>query len=81
MRHGEMVDYWPDGKTTKRVAPFDGGKVDGVVREYHRDGTIRKKTPYRDDLRHGVERRYTAKGEVREEVRWENDDLIEDADE
>ena len=80
-RHGEMVDYWPDGKTTKRVAPFDDGKVRGVVREYHRDGTIRKEAPYRDDLRHGVERRYTAKGEVREEVRWENDERIEDADE
>ncbi|MDR0700329.1 MAG: hypothetical protein LBG28_14110 [Tannerella sp.] len=70
--HGEVIEYYSDGKTVKTHAVMKNGKPDGVAERFSQDG---KKT-YEKDMKEGVadgyERNYADDGTVVFETFYRN---------
>ena len=75
-RDGVMTDYWPETGKPKRVIPYDKGKVDGVVREYYRNGQLKREMIFKDDVMHGIEKQYEADGTLVRTRYWKDDDRV-----
>lgn len=73
-RDGEMIDYYP--RKPKRIAPFENGQVNGVVREFYESGKLRSETPFRRDELHGVEKHYDENGEVTRTRYWLEGEMV-----
>lgn len=62
--NGELVRYYPDGKTVKERANMKNGKADGVTETYSEEGKLTYEKGLRDGTDNGPERRYSNDGEL-----------------
>ncbi len=69
-RVGDLKDYWPGTEQLKKVIPYREGLVHGTVRDYYKDGKIKRETQFRDDLMHGEDKHYLPDGTVERASRW-----------
>ncbi len=75
-RDGELIDYWPETGNQRRVLHYDNGTVQGTVREFYPDGSLRREIPFVDDMMHGEEKRYREDGEPDRSQFWIRGDLV-----
>ncbi|MDE5998068.1 MAG: hypothetical protein K2G77_07665, partial [Muribaculaceae bacterium] len=40
LRNGVFTEYYSDGKSVKRTAPMNNGKIDGIVKTFYNDGSL-----------------------------------------
>ncbi len=75
-RHGKMITYWPETGKKKRVVPCVEGVVDGVVREYYKDGSKKAELPFRDDSLHGVTKHWDEDGKLERKRYWIEGNMV-----
>ncbi len=76
VRDGKLTDYWPQTGKKRREIMYDMGKVEGVTREYHPNGQLRRAVPFKNDLMHGEEKRFAEDGTSERSRYWIKGDLV-----
>ena len=60
------------GKDETLICDLYGNLLDGVVKEYHTDGTLYRETPYKNGQIDGVEKWYNEDGTLSSETPYKN---------
>ena len=75
-RDGELVDYWPETGNKRREINYDMGKVVGTAKKYYANGQLKQAIPFKDNVMHGEEKRFTEDGEAESSRYWWNGDYV-----
>ncbi len=75
-RHGAMTEYWPGTDQIQRTASYKNDRLDGVVREFYRNGKLKRERRFRDDKAHGEDRIFGEGGNVTNERYWFDGDPV-----
>jgi antitoxin component YwqK of YwqJK toxin-antitoxin module len=66
--HGEIIEYYADGKTVKNHAVMKNGKPDGIVERFSQDGKKTYEKGMKEGVSDGYERNYADDGTVLSET-------------
>lgn len=58
LRNGVFTEYYSDGKSVKRTAPMNNGKIDGIVKTFYNDGSLESEKEYSMSVENGIERKF-----------------------
>lgn len=75
-RVGTMTEYWPSGKTPRRVVPYKDGKVQGLAREYYPSGKLKAEALWVNDVRQGEMKEYDESGKLTGTTYWFDGDRV-----
>ena len=71
------MQYWPDSEDTpRRITPYREGVVQGTVREFYQDGTLRKTMQFANGQPHGIQIQYDEKGKETRKRYWLDGDIV-----
>ncbi len=88
VREGEMIDYWPPSADRlesgepdpdpppKKILQYKNGEVNGLAKEFHRSGKLRREIPCVEGAFHGVQVEYDEAGKVVEKRYWIDDEEV-----
>ena len=74
---GEAIDFFPETGKPSRIRPYRNGVVDGVVKEFHPDGILRREVPFVNDRAHGIEKCYNTAGVLEKTLYWLDGDACD----
>lgn len=74
LRSGERVDWHV--RRPERIAPYQQGLLDGVVRDYWDNGKLKMERPFREDILHGIEKHYNREGKLVDSRYWWNGERV-----
>lgn len=66
------TELYPSGAVRLSGEADERGRWCGEVCEYLENGALRRRSPYRDGVRHGVEKVYFADGSMEQEITYRN---------
>ncbi len=75
-RQGETVEYWPGSKQPARSISYQNGVTHGLVREYYRNGKLKRERAFRLEMAHGEDRIFNEKGVVIHKRYWFDGDPV-----
>ena len=75
-RHGTMTQYWPRGKTPRKVVPYKDGKAQGLAREYYASGTLKAEVTWVNDVMQGEAKGYDERGNLTGTTYWFDGDRV-----
>lgn len=61
---GERKQYYGDGETLQSHASFVGGKLNGVIKNFFRDGKVETEKEYKMGVEDGFDHRYDSEGKL-----------------
>ena len=69
---GQWVYFHKASKDTKTVENYVDGKLDGIRKDYNRNGQLAESAAYKKGVLHGPYRKFSEKGAAMEEVEYVN---------
>jgi len=75
-RVGTMTEYWPSGKTPRKVVPYKDGKAQGLAREYYPRGKLKAEVPWVNDVMQGEMKGYDESGKLTGTTYWFDGDRV-----
>lgn len=70
--NGEIIRYYPDGKTVREKATMKDGKVNGTTSSYSQNGKLTYEKGMKDGMDEGPERKYDENGKLIYEATYKN---------
>jgi len=74
--HGVKVNYYEDGKAVHSKVTYNNGRKDGPAIWYYKNGQVFEHTGFKENMRHGVTRKYYKSGKLMAEYTYDYDQVM-----
>lgn len=71
VKNGIVTIYRDDRRVHKELS-YKNDKLDGLSKEYHKNGNLYLETEWKDDIRHGITKQYYPSGKLYSETRYDS---------